>query len=324
VASQKEMLKKFADLEEFVEKWEEIRKEIEELRELYQISKGDSEYKREIEENIQKLEKIIKDEEIKTFLSSPYDKLDAILEIRAGAGGKDAQDWATMLLRMYQKFCEKKGFKIKILSQSFGEPGPESRIGTKEVSLKVKGKYAYGILKGEKGVHRLVRISPFSAQGLRHTSFASVEVTPVLKKSDSSIKIRPEDLRIETFRASGPGGQYVNRRETAVRIVHLPSGITVSCQSERSQARNREIAMEMLLAKLHQKKELEEKEKIEKIKGKRVVPAWGNQIRSYIFHPYKLVKDHRTGIESSDVEGVLNGELEKFIEAEIKKANLYD
>ena len=243
------------------------------------------------------------------------------MEIRAGAGGRDAQDWATMLLRMYLKFCEKKGFKTKILHQSFGEPGSEGRIGTKEVSVLIKGKYAYGFLKRERGAHRLVRTSPFSAQKLRHTSFVSVDVIPVLPKKETKIEIRPDDLKIETFRASGPGGQYVNRRETAVRITHIPTGIVVSCQGERSQAQNRELAEKMLLAKLAKKKEEEEKERLKKIKGEKVVPAWGNQIRSYVFHPYKLVKDHRTGVEVREVEEVLDGELDKFIEAEIKSFN---
>ncbi|MCD5396485.1 MAG: peptide chain release factor 2 [Candidatus Pacebacteria bacterium] len=318
---QKDLLKRIDDLKELIQKWEEIQKEVKEIEEFLQIGEEDLSYQKEIEEKIKRLEEKIKEEEIKTFLSSPYDKLDAILEIRAGAGGRDAQDWATMLLRMYLKFCEKKGFKTKILHQSFGEPGSEGRIGTKEVSVLIKGKYAYGFLKRERGAHRLVRTSPFSAQKLRHTSFVSVDVIPVLPKKETKIEIRPDDLKIETFRASGPGGQYVNRRETAVRITHIPTGIVVSCQGERSQAQNRELAEKMLLAKLAKKKEEEEKERLKKIKGEKVVPAWGNQIRSYVFHPYKLVKDHRTGVEVREVEEVLDGELDKFIEAEIKSFN---
>lgn len=308
-------------MKEFIERWEEIQKELQDIEELYQIVKEDPNYESELDKKIENLERKVKEEELKAFLTSPYDRLDAILEIKAGAGGKDAQDWATILLRMYERFCEKKGFKTKILHQSFGEPGPEGRIGTKEVILLVKGMYAYGILKGEKGAHRLVRISPFSAQKLRHTSFASVDVTPVLPKKELQVEIKDDELKIETFRASGPGGQYVNRRETAVRITHLPTGIVVTCQSERSQAQNRELAMEMLLSRLMRKKEEEERRKIERIKGKRVSPSWGNQIRSYIFHPYKLVKDHRTGVEVGEVEEVLDGNLDKFIEAEIKVPN---
>ena len=225
-----------------------------------------------------------------------------------------------MLLRMYERYCQRKGYKTQILHQSFGAGrGPEGRIGTKSVSLEIKGKFAYGFLKKESGVHRLVRISPFSPKSLRHTSFALVEVLPELEKeTEREIEIKPKDLKIETFRASGPGGQYVNRRESAVRITHLPSGIQVACQSERLQGLNRAKAMKILAAKLHQLKELKTAEELKEIKGKRVQPAWGNQIRNYVLQPYKMVKDLRTGIVTSDIESVLDGNLEKFIEAEIK------
>lgn len=263
----------------------------------------------------------LKKKEIKTFLSGKYDSGSAILQIFAGAGGQDSQDWATMLLRMYERYCLRKGFQVKILHQSFGEGGgPEGRIGIKSVTLEIKGPYAYGFLKKETGVHRLVRISPFSAQKLRHTSFALVETLPEIKKpEESQIGIKPEDLKIETFRASGPGGQYVNRRETAVRITHLPTGIVVSSQSERLQGVNKEKAMKVLYSKLYRLKEQEHQKKLKEIKGTTVSVSWGNQIRSYILHPYKLVKDLRTKIESSDVEEVLDGNLDKFIEAEIKE-----
>jgi peptide chain release factor 2 len=221
---------------------------------------------------------------------------------------------------MYERYCARKGYKTKILSQSFGEGGgPQGRIGTKQVSLEIKGLYAFGFLKRESGVHRLVRISPFSAQGLRHTSFALVEVIPELpKEAEKEIKIRPEDLKIDFYRASGPGGQYVNRRETAVRITHLPTKITATCQSERLQGLNREKAMKILLSRLCQLEERSRQKKLEEIKGKTISASWGNQIRSYVFHPYKLVKDLRTGAETSDVESVLDGDLDKFITAEIK------
>ena len=278
-------------------------------------------------------EKKLKEKELETFLSGEYDKGDAILEISAGAGGQDSQDWATMLLRTYERYCALKGYKTKILNQSFGEGGgPEGRIGTKQVSLEIKGLFAYGFLKGETGVHRLVRISPFSSQNLRHTSFALVEVLPeislpsqIFKKNlggreeEPAIKIRPEDLKLETFRSSGPGGQYVNKRESAVRITHLPTGIQVASQAERLQGLNREKAMKVLTAKLYQLKESERQKKIKEIKGKQISASWGNQIRSYILHPYKLVKDLRTKVQTSDVEGVLDGNLDKFIQAEIKK-----
>ncbi len=252
-------------------------------------------------------------------MSGKYDKNDAVLEISAGAGGNDAQDWATMLLRMYQRYCQKKGFQTKIIHQSFGEGvGPEGRIGTKNVILEIKGKYAYGILKRETGVHRLVRQSPFSAKKLRHTSFALVEVLPIIDK-EKEIKIKQEDLRIDFFRASGPGGQYVNRRESAVRIVHLPTKITVSCQSERLQGLNKEKALRILYSKLERLKEEEKKKELNKVRGDFVSASWGNQIRSYVLYPYKLVKDLRTGIEISEVDNVLDGELDEFIESEIKK-----
>ena len=212
------------------------------------------------------------------------------------------------------------GFQTKILHQSFGEGGgPEGRIGTKSVTLEIKGNYAYGLLKKENGVHRLVRLSPFSAKSLRHTSFALVEVLPeISKKEEDEVVIKPEDLKIDFYRASGPGGQYVNKRESAVRITHLPTGTTVSCQSERLQGTNRERAMRILISKLIQLKEEETKKELKKIKGKAISVSWGNQIRSYVLHPYKLVKDLRTEIETSNVEGVLDGNLDDFIGAEIK------
>ncbi len=298
--------------------WEKIKKELEDLIDLYNLAKKDPGYQKELEKNISSLERKIEEQKIKSLLCGPHDKLDAILEIKSGAGGKDAQDWASMLSRMYQRFSEKRGFRAGILSVSFGEPGPEGRIGIKETILEIKGDFAYGILKKEHGVHRLVRVSPFSAQDLRHTSFALVEVLPALSKNqEKEIEINPGDLEVETFRASGPGGQYVNKRESAVRIKHKPSGITVACQSERLQGRNRETAMKILLTKLHQLKQKEGDQKIKELRGKRVAPAWGNQIRSYVLHPYKLVKDLRTGVEEKDAESVLDGALEKFIEAEI-------
>lgn len=258
--------------------------------------------------------------ELRIFLPGKYDQGNAILSIYAGAGGQDAQDWVTMLLRMYERYSAFKGFKTKILHQSFGEGGgPEGRIGTKQAVLEIKGKYAYGFLKKETGVHRLVRISPFSTQKLRHTSFALVEVLPEIKFEESEMKLRPEDLKIDFYRASGPGGQYVNKRETSVRITHLPTGVTASCQSERLQGENRKKAEELLLSKLYQLKEEEKKKEISDLKDKKVSIEWGNQIRSYIQHPYQMVKDLRTNLEISRVEEVLDGKLDEFIEAEIKE-----
>lgn len=294
-----------------------MKKEFEELKELSEIA--DEKIQKELKEKIQSFENKIKREELRIFLSGKYDKENAILQIFAGAGGKDSQDWATMLQRMYERYCAKKGFKTQILSQSFGEGGgPQGRIGTKQVSLEVKGPFAYGFLKKESGVHRLVRISPFSAKSLRHTSFALVEVIPEISRElEKEIEIRPEDLKTEFYRASGPGGQYVNKRETAVRITHLPTKITVSCQSERTQGLNRERAMKVLVSKLYQLKEAKQKKELKEIRDETPSASWGNQIRSYVLHPYKLVKDLRTGLETTDVEGVLDGNLDKFIEEQV-------
>lgn len=269
---------------------------------------------------IAKFEENLKKEEIKVFLSGKYDKGNAILSIYSGAGGQDAQDWAAMLLRMYQRYCGSRGFSSEVLQQSFGEGGgPEGRIGIKSATLEIKGNFAYGFLKRETGVHRLVRISPFSAKDLRHTSFALVEILPELTKSEEEkINIRPEDLKLEMFRSSGPGGQNVNRRETATRITHLPTGIVVACQSERLQGLNRDKAMKVLMAKLFRLEEEKSKKELKDIKGDMISASWGNQIRSYVLHPYKMVKDLRTGVELSDAEEVLGGKLDELIEAEVK------
>lgn len=269
------------------------------------------------EKGLDVFEKKLKEKEFQFFFSGKYDKGNAILSIYAGAGGRDSQDWATMLLRMYERYCSLKNFKTVVLDQSFGEAGgPEGRIGIKSVAIEIKGKYAYGFLKKETGVHRLVRISPFSPNALRHTSFALVEVLPEISQDESEIKIKPDELKVDCYRASGPGGQYVNKRESAVRITHLPTGTVVTCQSERLQGSNKDSAMKMLYAKLYQLKEKEHQKKVKEIKGKNISASWGNQIRSYILHPYKLVKDLRTEVETSLVEEVLDGILDIFIEAE--------
>jgi len=299
-----------AYLEEKISKIEELEEELKKLKES-----GVSEVNNEVKE----LERKIKSEELETFLSGKYDKGNAILQIFSGAGGQDAQDWATLLLRMYERYCLKKGWKTSILQQSFGDAGgPEGRIGTKSATLEIKGNLAFGFLKKETGVHRLVRISPFSAKKLRHTSFALVEVLPDISEKELEIKINPSDFKIETYKSSGPGGQYVNKTESAVRIIHLPTGINVSCQSERSQAQNKEKAMKILYAKLFQLEEEKTKKELKEIKGERVSASWGNQIRSYVLHPYQMVKDLRTDVETSKTESVLDGDLNQFIEAEIK------
>ena len=295
-----------------MEFWQNQEKELDDLEKLANLSQGDEDMEKEIQEKTEELEKKFKKEETKFFLSGKFDQRNAIMSIFSGAGGTDAQDWAEMLLRMYLRYAEKHGFKAKVIHVASGQ-----EAGIKNVVLEVNGPFAFGYLKGEAGVHRLVRLSPFNADNLRHTSFALVEILPEFDEI-SEIKIKPEDLRIDTYRASGPGGQYVNKVESAVRITHIPSNIVVACQSERLQGKNKEKAMKLLRIKLFQKKlEDQEKEK-KKLKGKPVAAGWGNQIRSYVIHPYKMVKDLRTGVESSNPEEVLDGELDEFIESELK------
>jgi peptide chain release factor 2 len=307
-----------SNLKTEIESYQVLEREFNDLKELSVLGIKDESIQPELQERIRAFKKNLEEGEIKVFLSGKYDKGNALLSIYSGAGGQDAQDWAAILLRMYERYCLKKGFRAKVLHQTFGEAGgPEGRIGIKSVTLEVKGNYVYGFLRKENGVHRLVRISPFSAQKLRHTSFALVEVLPEINQGAE--KINPQNLKIDTFRASGPGGQYVNRRESAVRITHLPSGIVVASQAERLQGLNKEKAMKMLYGKLYQLKEKEKEKEIKKIKGKPTSIEWGSQIRSYVLHPYKLVKDVRTNIETSKVEAVLDGDLNEFIEAEIKQ-----
>ncbi len=240
-----------------------------------------------------------------------HDKNRALLYVYAGAGGVDAQDWAAMLLRMYQRYCQNKGWGFTILNQSYGE-----QKGIKNAACEINGENSYDILKGEAGVHRLVRISPFSAKGLRHTSFALIEIMPEIVGKD--LKINQSDLRIDTFRSSGPGGQNVNKLETAIRVTHVPSGIVVAVQSERSQAQNKEKAMQLLLSRLAQKMEEAKAKELSELKPERREIEWGSQIRSYVLNPYQMVKDHRTGVKSSQPDKVLDGDLDKFIEAEKK------
>lgn len=303
-----------AELKEEIERLQLLKQEVIDIEELYRLS-PDHHFSAEIES----LEKKIDQEEFSLFLGGKYDKKNALIEIFSGAGGSDAQDWASMLARMYEKYCVKKGFKVTILHQSFGDGGgPDGRIGIKSMTLEIKGKYAYGLLRREAGVHRLVRISPFSSQDLRHTSFVLVDVLPEIEEDEAEILIKPDELKIDTFRSSGPGGQYVNKTESAVRITHLPTGLVVASQSERLQGKNKDNAMKILLTKLHQLKKDEHQKKMKEIKGEAISASWGNQIRSYVLHPYKMVKDLRTQYETSQAEKVLDGELEEFIQAEIR------
>lgn len=294
----KDKIDKFKNLNERID-------DVEVLKEL--MEENDEETAKEIISEVKALSKEIDTLKIETILSGEYDRNDAILTLHTGVGGSDANDWTEMLLRMYIRWCEKKGYSLETIDYL---PGDEA--GVKSVTLKVKGEFAYGYLKAEKGIHRLVRISPFNANGKRQTSFASVEVLPELT-SDQDIEINPVDLRIDTYRAGGAGGQHVNKTESAVRITHIPTGIVVQCQNERSQFSNRDTAMGMLKSKLIELKERAHKEKIEDLTGELKDMGWGSQIRSYVFHPYSMVKDHRTNVETSNVNGVMDGDIDNFI-----------
>lgn len=299
------------------ERWDRVTSELKTLEEFCQIMKDDDPMVQDIAGRVAVLEKEFRALQTELFFSGKYDKGSAVVSFYAGAGGKDAEDWAAMLKRMFERFAEKKKWKVKTIHEHFGENQGSSGWGIKNASIAVEGLQAYGYLKKEGGVHRLVRISPFSAQQLRHTSFALVEVMPELVMPEE-VEINPEELKTDFFRSSGPGGQNVNKRETAVRITHVPTGMHAAAQSERTQERNRDIAMQMLRAKLYQKKVELQKKETGVLRGELATNEWGSQIRSYVLHPYKLVKDHRTGFETTQVEKVLDGELDGFIEAELK------
>ena len=301
-------------LKEKIERIEELKKAFEDLKVLMELceEEEDGSLLGEIEEELEGLKKNIEQFTMETLLTGEFDGNSAILTIHAGAGGTEAQDWAEMLLRMFTRWAEGKGYSITVLDML-----KDTEAGIKSATLLIEGENAYGYLKSEKGVHRLVRISPFDTAGKRHTSFASVDIMPEL---DDSVKIdiNAEDLRIDTYRSGGAGGQHVNKTESAVRITHIPTGVVVQCQNERSQHSNREMAMKMLYAKLLEIKEQEQKDRIEDIKGEYREIAWGSQIRSYVFHPYSMVKDHRTGEETGNVYAVMDGDIDNFINAYLK------
>jgi len=304
VAALKAAKQKIAD-------WEALDKRLADLRDLSQLLKEESDagLEAELARDLAAYNEELERAELRTYLDGEQDRADAILSIHPGAGGTESQDWALMLYRMYLRWCERAGFQTRVIDFQEGD-----EAGIKDATFEVKGEYAYGFLRPEVGVHRLVRISPFDFNQRRHTSFASVFVYPEIENG-GEVEIRDEELRIDTYRSSGAGGQHVNKTESAVRITHLPTGIVVQCQAERSQHRNRDVAMKVLRARLYLRQQEEERKKTEALEaGKRDI-AWGSQIRSYVLHPYTLVKDHRTGQETGNIQAVLDGDLDPFIEA---------
>ncbi|MEN2997840.1 MAG: peptide chain release factor 2 [Brevinematia bacterium] len=314
VHSASKLLIEQTSLKKEVNKWENLKKEVEGLISLSEEGEKleDIGILQEIEKNLNLIEQKLNTYEIEKFFDPLIDNTNCFVNIHPGAGGVESCDWAQMLLRMYTRFFEKKGFNYEIVDLL-----PDDVAGIKDATIYVQGEYAFGYLKPETGIHRLVRISPFDASKRRHTSFAAVHVIPEIK-DDDQIVIDPSEIKIETFRASGKGGQHVNKTESAVRVTHIPTGLVVTIQNERSQAQNKELAMKILKSKLYEIREREKREKIEEVSGEKKDISWGNQIRSYILHPYNSVKDHRTGIETTNTSSVLDGEIDIFINAYIK------
>ncbi len=297
-----------------VDQYDKLQQEFDDASMMTELAdeEGDEELAAETGNSIHKLLDKVNEFELQLLLNQPYDKLNAILELHPGAGGTESQDWGQMLLRMYTRWAEKNGFKVEVLDYL---PGDEA--GIKSVTLLIKGFNAYGYLKAEKGVHRLVRISPFDSSGRRHTSFVSCDVVPEINE-DIEIEIRTEDLKVDTYRSTGAGGQHINTTDSAVRITHIPSGVVVTCQSERSQIKNRERAMTMLRSKLYERKLQEQQQQLDEIRGEQSDIAWGSQIRSYVFHPYSMVKDHRTSVETGNTGAVMDGDLNAFIDGYLR------
>lgn len=307
----KEIMQRVKRIQSELDRYEKCKQQIEDLDILNRLGneENDASVIEEIRTGIESLQKNVEAFRLEILLNGEYDINNAILTLHAGSGGTEAMDWCEMLLRMYMRWCESRGYKAKIV-----DIVPGDVAGIKRVSFFVEGEYAYGYLKAEKGVHRLVRISPFDSSGRRHTSFTSLDVLPEIGEN-LKVDIRPEDLRVDTYRSSGAGGQHINKTDSAVRITHIPTGIVVSCQTERSQFQNKDTAMKMLMSRLIALKKQENKDRIEDLKGVQLEITWGSQIRSYVFCPYTLVKDHRTGYEVGDVQAVMDGELDGFINA---------
>ncbi len=318
IKNSQKVLQKIKEFSNKIERFKSLKSDWEDMSTLVElaIAEDDESLLEEIQTGFNSLSENIENMKLETLLSGPYDKSNAIITLHAGAGGTEAQVWCQMLFRMYQMWAEARGYKVSTLDLLDGD-----EAGLKGASILIEGLNAYGFAKCEKGIHRLVRISPFDSAGRRHTSFASVEVMPDIE-DDIEININPDDLRIDTYRASGAGGQHVNKTSSAIRITHIPTGVVVACQNERSQFQNKDTAMKMLKAKLMELAEAEQKEKIEDIKGVQKEIAWGSQIRSYVFHPYNMVKDHRTNYEVGNIGSVMDGNLDGFINDYLRKASL--
>lgn len=309
-----EIINKMTELKDMVNSFTKLQELVETNMEMLELLELEEDHGllKEVIKSVEGLENDLEALELNQLLSGKYDSNNAILSLHPGAGGLESYDWAEMLYRMYTRWSDKKGFNVEVLDYL-----PDLEAGLKSVTFLVKGKNAYGYLKGEKGVHRLVRISPFDSSGRRHTSFASLDVLPEID-DDEDVKISPEELKVDTYRAGGAGGQHVNKTDSAVRITHLPSGIIVQCQNERSQHSNRTAALKILVAKLAEKQRQEQQKELDNIRGEQMDIGWGSQIRSYVFHPYSLVKDHRTNVEVGNAQGVIDGDLDKFIDGYLK------
>jgi len=306
------IMRRLAELKRVVQMWRELEKRAADITELSSLTEEDASLQAEIQSEVEKIASQLDELEFQMAFSGEYDARNAILTVHAGAGGTESQDWADMLMRMYLRWAERRSYKAEVLDVS---PGEEA--GVKSVVIGIDGDYAFGYLKSEHGVHRLVRLSPFDADHARHTSFALVEIMPEAR-ADVDVKIEPNDLKVDAFRSSGPGGQHMQKTSSAVRLTHLPTGLVVTCQSERSQHQNKEIALRILQSRLLELELAKKAEEKAKLKGKRIAAGWGNQIRSYVLHPYKMVKDHRTDYQTGNPETVLDGELDEFITAYLR------